>query len=72
MTAKGVTGAAEWWTLFLLGCTYSTGELGHFLLGSVSRPMAQELHFGDKACLKNNEVTNISSATCSGIVDEVT
>lgn len=68
MTVKRQTSVTEWWTLFLLGATYSVGELGHFLLGSVSRSMAQEIHFGDKACLKSSN--EYSSDICSGIEDE--
>ena len=37
--------------LGLLTLSYLLGELGHFLLGSTSRPMSRELEYGDQACL---------------------
>lgn len=67
-----------WGGLAVLTYIYVVGELGHFLLGIVTRPMAQELHFGDKACLPRpeanyqshecREVTNITE--CDSIVDD--
>ena len=38
------------WMLLLLGSVYMVGELGHFLIGVVSRETAREIHYGDSAC----------------------
>ncbi|XP_078489858.1 MFS-type efflux pump MSMEG_3705-like [Ciona intestinalis] len=43
-----------YYALILMGC-YGVGELGHFIIGIISKPISQELQFGEKGC-----VTNIS------------
>ncbi|XP_064086730.1 protein spinster-like isoform X2 [Macrobrachium nipponense] len=55
-----------WGGLSVLTYVYVVGELSHFLLGIVSRPMAQEIHYGDKACLPNPEV-DLQSRDCQDI-----
>ncbi|XP_050708531.1 sphingosine-1-phosphate transporter SPNS2-like isoform X2 [Eriocheir sinensis] len=49
-----------WVTLGVMSYMYLVGELSHFLLGIVSRPMSQELHYGDIACLPNPEAATQS------------
>jgi len=52
------------WMVFVLGSIYLVGELGHYLIGVVSRTVAQDLHYGSKACFPINEVLNhVSSNT---------
>ncbi|XP_069987762.1 uncharacterized protein [Penaeus vannamei] len=51
-----------WLGLIVLAYVYVVGELSHFLLGIVSRPMSQDLHYGDRACLPNPEAPQQSSA----------
>ena len=44
----------SWYTAFVfMGC-YAVGELGHFLIGIVSRPIAQDMKFGEQGCIVNN------------------
>ena len=43
-----------WYYAFVLMACYAVGELGHFLVSIVSKPMAQEIEFGDKSCLPTN------------------
>lgn len=47
--------------LVLLMGIYSAGELEHFLLGVVSKRMAQDIHYGDKSCLPVSHPKNIST-----------
>ncbi|XP_042883762.1 protein spinster homolog 1-like [Penaeus japonicus] len=51
-----------WISLGVLAYVYVVGELSHFLLGIVSRPMSQDLHYGDQACLPNPQAPHQSSA----------
>lgn len=51
----------RWVSLAVMTYVYLVGELSHFLLGIVSRPMSQELHYGDHACLPNPNATHSSS-----------
>ncbi|XP_045589099.1 hexuronate transporter isoform X2 [Procambarus clarkii] len=44
-------------SLGVMTYVYVVGELSHFLLGIVSRPMSQELHYGDHACLPNPNIS---------------
>ena len=32
------------------------GEMSHFMLGVVTTPMSQEIHYGDKSCLVNPDL----------------
>jgi len=44
----------SWYTAFVfMGC-YAVGELGHFLIGIISRPIAQDMEFGEQGCIVNN------------------
>uniref|UniRef100_A0A0P4WHA3 Major facilitator superfamily (MFS) profile domain-containing protein n=1 Tax=Scylla olivacea TaxID=85551 RepID=A0A0P4WHA3_SCYOL len=58
-----------WVYLGVMTYTYLVGELSHFLLGIVSRPMSQELHYGDLACLPNPEAAT-QSGSCREIYNE--
>ena len=58
-----------WVYLGVMTYTYLGGELSHFLLGIVSRPMSQELHYGDLACLPNPEAATQSNS-CRDIRNE--
>ena len=40
-------------TLILMGC-YAVGELGHSLLSIVSKPIAQDMQFGEQGCIGND------------------
>ncbi len=51
------------WMLFLLSAMYVVGELGHFLIGVVSRAVAQDIHYGDLGCLVRAGGPDISSAS---------
>lgn len=59
---------ASWVALGVMTYVYVVGELSHFLLGIVSRPMSQELHYGDQACLPNPEAPQ-QSGTCRTITN---
>lgn len=40
------------------------GELGHFLIGVVSRAVAQDIHYGDLGCLVNSSFSDVSASFC--------
>lgn len=50
--------------LILLSSIYMIAELGHYLIGVVNRSIAQELHYGDQACLPNPNVSYSTSKLC--------
>lgn len=41
------------WALFLFLLTYLLNQLDRFLFGITAKSMAQEIHFGDRACMIN-------------------
>ncbi|KAL7633895.1 UNVERIFIED_CONTAM: hypothetical protein RMT77_015856 [Armadillidium vulgare] len=45
----------RWPTLIILTLVYVVGELSHFLLGIVTRPMSQDIHYGTMECLSNTD-----------------
>ncbi|XP_042205827.1 protein spinster homolog 1-like [Homarus americanus] len=66
-----------WVSLGVMTYVYVVGELSHFLLGIVSRPMSQELHYGDHACLPNPQVPEqspecrtLNSSSCGNLLEE--
>ena len=42
--------------LLMLLLTYLVNQLDRFLLGIVTKPMSQELDYGDWACMRNDSV----------------
>lgn len=52
------------WMLTVLAAIYLVGELGHYLIGVVSRPVAQDLHYGEIGCIERPHVENIKSGIC--------
>lgn len=43
------------------------GELGHFLLGTVSRAMSQDIHYGDLGCLKEVSLSDVKAEICTDV-----
>lgn len=58
-----------WWLVALMATSFGIGELSHFVLGSTSRDMAQELQYGDQSCLLNN--TGTGEITCADYTTEI-
>ncbi|KAF2352636.1 Major facilitator superfamily [Trinorchestia longiramus] len=71
---------SKWMQLSSLTLLYVVGELSHFLLGVVTTPMSQDIHYGDHGCLVNPELppeedvpddvfcyTGDSSQNCTGL-----
>jgi len=44
------------YVLFMLLLTYLINQLDRFLLGIVTKPMSQDLGYGDWACMRNESV----------------
>ena len=58
----------RWYHLSLMTATFITGELSHFLVGIVSRQMAQEIHYGDIGCVERDNATD-AGADCYTYTD---
>ncbi|KAL5011414.1 hypothetical protein ScPMuIL_009965 [Solemya velum] len=56
------------YVLFILLATYLFNQLDRYMLAITIKPMAQEIHFGDLACMVNNSVPDVASkgVTCNG------
>nr|XP_039262749.1 protein spinster-like [Styela clava] len=59
-----------WYCSLALMLCYAVGELGHFLLGVTSKPMAQDIHFGDQGCMPNEETHNEVHEMCKSSSDD--
>ncbi|KAJ2942912.1 hypothetical protein O0L34_g15100 [Tuta absoluta] len=46
----------NWYVLGLVSVGYILGELGHYLIGTTSKVTAEDLHYGDKACMFNTSL----------------
>ncbi|GBP17641.1 Protein spinster homolog 2 [Eumeta japonica] len=46
----------KWYVLGLVSIGYILGELGHYLIGTTSKVTADDLHYGDKACMMNSSL----------------
>jgi len=53
-----------------MSAIYMVGELGHFLIGPVSRSMAQEMKYGDKGCLPKSSLDDSTTTTCKDDFNE--
>ena len=53
----------QWIPLSILTLVYVVGELSHFLLGILTRHMAQEIHYGDQECLASEYYTELHNMT---------
>lgn len=62
--------AYNWYTGLVLMVCYALGELGHFLIGVVSKPMAQSIHFGDQSCMITNSSYNDDRNLCTDLNNE--
>lgn len=51
------------YVLLLLLVTYLLNQLDRYALAICAKPMAQEIHFGDKGCMA---LTDTSSKVCKG------
>jgi len=50
----------------MLLLTYLVNQLDRFLLGVVTKPMSQELGYGDWACMRNEStVTSADTVVCN-------
>jgi len=57
----------SWYLLVLMSLAFGMGELSHFLVGTTTRLMAQDLHYGDQSCMKgpNASARIAANVTCS-------
>jgi len=56
-----------YYVVVCMGC-YAVGEIGHFLIGIVSQPIAQDIGFGDEGCISNNSAVEFkASQKCTGL-----
>jgi len=55
--------------LAYMSLAYIIGEIAHFLINTTSRAVAQDIKFGDKACIMNESYVN-STADCKELKNE--
>ncbi|XP_063368636.1 putative metabolite transport protein HI_1104 [Cydia amplana] len=61
----------KWYVLGLVSVGYILGELGHYLIGTTSKVTANDLHYGDKACMLNTIHTHLTYAQLPVICEKV-
>ena len=59
-------------TLGLLTLCYTLGELGHFLIATTSKQVANSLQFGDLRCYADHKTNNVTNAVCMNVKTQVT
>jgi len=59
------TGAYRVYVLALLSTTYLLNQLDRFMLSVVTRPMAQDIHYGDLGCVVNNSRQTMHHTACN-------
>ena len=72
---KVVKRSKAWYMVVLMSLCYGIGELSHFLPGTTSRAMSQELEYGDQSCLRNESVPvhfGGGNTTCSDYSNQET
>lgn len=63
----------NWYRATILMLCYGFGELGHYILGVVSKPMAQDIQFGTIACVSLDEdVEKYADVRCVDLKNEST
>ncbi|XP_022326868.2 MFS-type efflux pump MSMEG_3705-like isoform X1 [Crassostrea virginica] len=60
------------YVLLILLVTYLLNQLDRYMLAISSKAMAQEIHFGDKACMKNSSVSDsaLGGIKCEKLTSE--
>ncbi|XP_011555320.3 putative metabolite transport protein HI_1104 [Plutella xylostella] len=64
-----LSGYYNWYVLGLVSVGYILGELGHYLIGTTSKVTADDLHYGDKACMLN--ATHLTLAELPTVCEKV-
>ena len=64
--------ASKIYILALLTLSYTAAELGHYIIGTTTKSIAEDLHYGDIACQQNNTDFKRHELTqqCATIVNE--
>jgi len=70
----GYSRVKAWYLVVVMAFSFGMGELSHFLVGTTTRSMAQELHYGDQSCFKQDNVTaaDLGNVTCPSFKDQTT
>lgn len=65
-------GWRSWYLVVLMALSFGMGELSHFLVGTTTRLMAQDLHYGDQSCLIRTNASGraVPNITCSSYKNE--
>ena len=74
--SEGTPVSSQWQragTLGLLTLCYTLGELGHFLIATTSKQVANSLQFGDLRCYVDHNVrlSNVTNVVCMGVKTQV-
>ena len=64
----------SWYLVVVMALSFGMGELSHFLVGTTTRLMAQDLHYGDQSCIRSSNVSAQQAAniSCQSYADETT
>lgn len=62
-------GGTATWVLFLLAGLHLCSELGHFLIGVVSKSVARDIHYGTHACYPSKRVPGLVVRGVEGITE---
>ena len=66
------SGAYSVYVLVLLTVTYLLNQLDRFMLSVVTRPMAQDIHYGDLGCVPNSSYhTKVMDHTTCNATDKL-
>ena len=74
--SEGTPVSSQWQragTLGLLTLCYTLGELGHFLIATTSKQVANSLQFGDLRCYVDHKahLSNVTNDVCMGVKTQV-
>ncbi|XP_061722312.1 putative metabolite transport protein HI_1104 [Cydia pomonella] len=61
----------KWYVLGLVSTGYILGELGHYLIGTTSKVTANDLHYGDKACMLNTSHSHLTYSQLPVVCEKV-
>lgn len=69
----GYSKLRAWYLVAIMAFAFGMAELSHYLVGSTTKLMAQELRYGDKACFQNDRVPGREAAnvTCASFNNSI-
>lgn len=59
------------YVLILLLIAYLLNQLDRYMISICTKPMAQDIHYGTQACMKNSSYTSAGGVNCTTSIDEL-